>query len=305
MTPIVGLLQLLGIGFLLYASALVFYTIWALTHPPRVTYASAIHRGLPGDPSELESPCAFTEETIKGTKGELPIWIIPGKNTNGPRVIFTHGWGSSRQGGLKRIDPFIESASEIILWDLPGHGDAEGFAQMGTNEHHDLARILETRVNGNHRETLLFGWSMGAGITLAFANEYTSKFHIVGVICESPYVHAITPARNVIRLKGVPYRINLRPAMSILGIILGVGPKWQGFARDELARGVQSQVLIIHGRVDPVSPIQDGIDIERAAQDAKIFILDDAGHNNLWSGVDGVFHQESSQAISAFIANKV
>jgi len=56
MPPLIGLLQLLAIGYAIYLIALIVYTIWSLTHPRRQTYASAIHRALPGDPGELDPP---------------------------------------------------------------------------------------------------------------------------------------------------------------------------------------------------------------------------------------------------------
>lgn len=299
MPPVIGLAQLLTIGFVCYAIVMVIYTIWALTHPPRQTYASAVHRSLPGDPGELESPLEFTQEIITGIKGELPIWIITGKNPDGPRVVFTHGWGSNRQGGLKRLEPFIETASEIILWDLPGHGDAQGSARMGTNEHKDLARVLDAMIDGHEKPTLLFGWSMGAGITIAFAHAYRDKYNILGIICESPYCMAITPARNVIRLKGVPYRINLKPAMMILGMILRIGTKWTGFDRHELVKTVDVPILIVHGQADPVSPIEDAQAIAHAASNATLAVIDEGGHNNLWTDV--IYKEQTVDAIVGFI----
>ena len=303
MTPLLGLAQLLAVGFTLYFLAMVFYTIWALTHPPRLTYASAVHRGLPGDPSELETPLSYAEETISGIKGELPIWIIKGKNPQGPRVVMTHGWGSSRQGGLKRIEPFVDSASEVILWDLPGHGDAQGTARMGTSEHHDLARVLDGLIEGKERRTVLFGWSMGAGITIAFANEYADSYNISAVICEAPYIQAIVPARNVIRLRGMPYRLNLKPAMMILGVRLGVGPQWKNFARDQLVRDLSMPILLVHGQADPVCPIADTQAIEHSAQHAELVVINEGGHNNLWG--DAVYRQEMIQAINAFLERSV
>jgi len=306
MPPMIGLLQLLAIGFGIYLLALIVYTIWSLTHPRRQSYAWAIHRSLPGDPGELDPPCTFEERTCAGTHGDLTLWILTGNNPHGPRVVMTHGWGSSKLGGLKRLAPVAEHASSVVLWDLPGHGDSAGSARMGTDEHRDLALVLEatrpSEQDGSH-DTVLYGWSMGSGISLKCAQAVAQEHSIVSVICESPYIHAITPARNVIRFRGIPYRLTLRPAMAILGTLLGVSPRWKTFARDRIAATIDLPILILHGQFDPISPIGDSEQIAQAAPHARIVVIDDGGHNNLWT--QEPYRTQMCDAIGAWIDAQV
>ncbi len=301
MHPLIGLIQLLGIGFGLYLALLILYTMWGLTHPRRQTYAWAICRNLPGDPSELDEPIPFEERIVQGDQadqGELHLWVLQGKNPQGPRIVMTHGWGSSRIGGLKRIAPLLEHASQIVLWDLPGHGDSAGKVHLGSTEHTDLARILESLED--ETPTIFYGWSMGAGVSLALAKAFGDQYPIVGLICESPYIHAQTPARNVIRLRGIPYRLNLTPAIWLLGICFGLGPSWRGFARDELAKSIELPILILHGDADPVCPIDDARRIAACAPNATLVPIAGGGHNNLWT--DPVYAHQMSQAIESFLA---
>ena len=295
----IGLIQLLAIGFACYALALIVYTMWSLSHPHRQTYASAISRSLAGDPSELDVPISFEEGTIQGSRGELCLWIIQGTNPKGPSVLMTHGWGSSRQGGLKRLAPFIANASQIVLWDLPGHGDSTGITHLGADEHHDLMRVYESTRPVDDLPTILFGWSMGAGVGLAFADAYGDSFPIAGIICESPYIAPITPARNVIALRGVPHRLNLRPTMWALGILFGVGPRWRGFARDERVKSLDLPILILHGQRDPVSPIDDGEQLAQSCPTAKLATIEGGGHNNLWT--DPLHAAQMCDAIVGFM----
>jgi uncharacterized protein len=297
MPAMIGLIQLLGIGFGLYLVSLILYTMWGLTHPKRQTYASAVYRNLPGDPSELDIPIPFEERVVQGAKGELHLWVLEGKNPSGPRIVMTHGWGSSRLGGLKRLGPIVEHASQIILWDLPGHGDSAGKVHLGATEHHDLAHILGDLEDGT--PTILFGWSMGAGISLALAKICGDQYSLAGIICESPYVDAQTPASNVIRLRGVPYRLNLNPAIMLLGVFFGLGPSWRGFARDELAKSIKLPILIIHGDADPVCPIEDAQRIASAGANAKLVVIHEGGHNNLWT--DEMYAQQMNDAIESFL----
>jgi len=305
MHPLIGLAQLLGIGFGLYLISLIIYTMWGLTHPHRVTYASALARNLPGDPSELDTPIEFDERTIQGTKGDLCLWEIKGKLPNGPRVIMTHGWGSSRQGGLKRIGSILEHTSSLILWDIPGHGDSGGHTHLGSSEHADLARVLDSlgpdqpdQPGQPDMPTVLYGWSMGSGISLAFAQQFANEHPIAGIICEAPYINPITPARNVIRLRGIPYRLNLKPTMLMLGTLFGVGPSWRGFARDQIAKEIDLPILILHGQADPVSPVEDAEQIAAAAPNAQLVVIEGAGHNNLWT--DELYRQQMCDAMGQF-----
>jgi len=300
MNPIIGLLQLLSIGLLFYLIVLIIYTVWGLTHPHRQTYASAMSKRFPGDPSELDDPLEYEERVVDGSRGKIYTWIIKGKKSDGPIVVMTHGWGSSRLGGLKRISPIVDLASEIILWDLPGHGDSDGITNLGSSEHHDLELIIEQCISSESKGILLYGWSMGAGVSLAAASENQDAFKFIGVICESPYILPLTPALNVIKLRGIPYRFNVKPAIQLMGMLFGVGRKWEGFARDEISKRVDLPILIIHGDQDPVCPISDGILIADSAPNAKLVSIAGGGHNNLWT--DHVFVEDMRSAIDSFVS---
>ncbi|MEX0876329.1 MAG: alpha/beta fold hydrolase [Phycisphaerales bacterium] len=299
MHPLIGLAQLLIVGFVLYLLSLIVYTMWAITHPHRQTYASALARNLPGDPSELDHPLVFEERRLDAPGGEIDLWDIRGSDPAGPVVIMTHGWGSSRQGALKRIAPVIPHASRVLVWDLPGHGDSGGHTRLGADEHHRCVRVAEGFCDPA-TPIVLFGWSMGAGVSLAAAESLQDRFRLIGVVCEAPYLHPHVPAKNVIRLKGIPHRLNLRPAMAMLGTIFGVGPRWRGFDRASIAARVRVPILILHGTHDPVCPDADAHAIVDSAPDARFVSIEGGGHNNLW--LDEGYREQAHDAVDAFMA---
>lgn len=296
MPPFLGLLQLLTIGALGFWIVTVLYTAWSLLHPPKRTYAWALARNTPGDPSELDHPLEYEQIELKSNNHTLMAWKIKALNPAAPRLLLVHGWGSSSIGALKRIPHLANHASEIITLDLPGHGESTGTAQMGATEHQDLDNLLNTL---DKKPTIIYGWSMGAGIALRFARDYNDKHNIQAIVAESPYIHAITPARNVIRLRGLPTKFNLKPAITLLGILKSVGPKWTGFARDQIAKDLQLPLLLIHGSQDPVSPIADAQKIQAAAPNATLLEIQNAGHNNIWTTPS--FTTQATQAITDFI----
>ncbi|MFG0299432.1 MAG: alpha/beta fold hydrolase [Phycisphaerales bacterium JB047] len=298
MNPLLGLLQLLAIGFAVSIVGLIVHTAYMLTHPNRRTYAWAVSRRQPGDPGELDEPLAFESREINTEHGQIHIWDIEGRDPNGPIVLMTHGWGSSRQGSLKRLSAIADDVSSIIAWDLPGHGEAPGSARMGCDEHRIGADLLDA-LGDPGRALFLFGWSMGAGVSLALCAQTQNLYPVHGVICEALYNRPITPARAVLALRGMPHRLNLAPAMSLLGIKLGVGPRWRGFDRDQIASAISVPILLLHGDHDPVSPLEDAKMVQHAAPNAELCVIEGGGHNNLW--VDPIYRAQSRDAVVGFM----
>lgn len=272
-----GLVILLAIGLALLIAAMILYTARTLTCPPRRTYANAVARGRPGDPSELASPHTFDCWSFRSGRHEFPVWDVPCDNPDGPVVILIHGWADSRIGGLARL-PFLSSAaSRVILWDLRGHGDAPDICRLGTAEVDDVTALID------HLQLkappVLFGWSLGAGVALAAASRAAA------VIAESPYRFADTPARNVIRARGLPWQLTLQPALALLNLRFGGRLSRSRFDRARLAMEAPCPILILHGELDEVCPIEDGRDIAAAAH-ARLAVIPNGHHNDLWTDPD-------------------
>lgn len=306
-----GLAILLSIGLALFWAASVIATAWMLAHPPRRTYAAAVARGRPGDPSELDPPRSFDSWTLRTRGLDLPVWEIAGDDPHGHLVILTHGWADSRIGGLLRVPAIAPFASHVILWDLPGHGDAPGVCRLGTAEAEDLRALLDaTAAESSHRtaaaregvpacragtpgRVVLYGWSLGAGLSIVVARDDP---RVAGVIAESPYRLPATPARNVLEARALPYRLSLLPALWLLGLLTGAGPRFPRSARVDRSSGRRSAfdravhsaalrcpLLVIHGTDDEVCPVAEGRAIAAAAPSGRIVEIAGAGHNNLWT----------------------
>jgi pimeloyl-ACP methyl ester carboxylesterase len=278
---VIGLAELLAVGLVILWGWAVVFTAWMLTHPPRRTYASAVSRGKPGDPSELARARAFTVWGLRAGGLELPVWDIAGDRPEGPVVVLTHGWGDSRIGALARLEAVAAVASRVIAWDLPGHGEARGVCTLGAREADDL-RMLVRRVREEPAGApiVLMGWSLGAGVSIAAAEGDRG---IAGVIAESPYRLARTPARNVMRGRRLPWRATLGPAFSLLRLVLGPGLRDRAFDRARHAAGLACPLLVLHGERDEICPVADGRAIAGAAVKGDAMVVATAGHNDLWS----------------------
>lgn len=282
-----GLLLLLGEGLVVGLVAVIAHTIWTLTHPPRRTFTTALAAGRPTDPSKLTGGPSFEEWTFRSSaRGglDLPVWDVKGRHAAGPVVILTHGWGDSRLGALSRIPSLLDRASRVIAWEMPGHGEAPGTCSLGHREPDDLLALVE-RV-GRERPIVLFGWSLGAGVSIAAAarlGELKDPPRLAGVIAEAAYRFVHTPPRNVLIARGLPYRVNLPIALRWIGWRCGAGAAWRGFDRAASAAMIRCPLLFIHGQNDPISPLDDAFALAGAATNARVDVIPGAGHVGLWT----------------------
>lgn len=274
-----GLVILLALGLAVFAAWVIGATAWSLTHPQRRTYAWAVSRNRPGDPGELNPSRPFESWTFRGVRHELPAWELVGDDPNGPTIVITHGWNESRVLMLPIAAALVEIASRVIIWDLPGHGEAPGISRLGADEHQDLLALIDRLGT----DVILYGRSLGAGVSIrATVTPVLAADRVVGVLAEAPYNVPPTPARNVMRLMGMPCTWNIRPTFLILGLLLAKRPSWGWFDRREEARGLTVPLTVIHPELDAICPVEDGRSIAQAGG-GRFVRIDGAGHNGLWT----------------------
>ena len=303
-TGLVGLTILLTAGLALFLGGLIWVTMRSMIRPPRRTYAWAVANNRPGDPGELDEPRAFESWSFAAGGREYAVWDIEGDAEAGPIVVCSHGWSDSRIGVLGRVDGLATCTSRVIAWDMRGHGESPGLCQHGVGEVDDLIALIAHL----GKPIVLYGWSLGAGVSIAAAArlaEEPSAGHVLGVISEVPYRLPTTPARAVIRSMNMPHTITLDAAFWIMGARFGVGPRWErgqggfGFDRALLAGKLRCPLLVLHGEQDVIAPFEDGQAIaEAAGERGRIVRFEEAGHNDIWSD-NGV----ARGVVSEFIAS--
>lgn len=329
-----GLAIILLEGLALAVALTSFWIARRIRRPPRRTYASAVARGQPGDPRELPSPREFTEWSLEWRGVALPVWDIPGDDPDGPAVVCTPGWADSKIGVLSRLDALLPFASRVVAWDPPGLGEAPDWPKgplggwpMGTADV-DALRALVERVAASR--VVLFGWSAGAGVSVAAASQRgpspapptsgrgsdetplprsgrgegeVAAFRVVAVIAEAPYRQPWTPARNVLRAMGMPWRVVGPLAFGALGVRFGLGPTWKGkggFDRAAHARHLGCPLLVLHGDADEVCPLADGEAIAHAAKRGSLAVIRGGHHNDLWT--DDRLCEQCVSVVADFLA---
>jgi len=300
-----GLITILLVGLFIAVGLATWWTAHRLRRPPRRTYAWAVAKGAPGDPSELPSPREFFSWTFQWTTGrarpmDLPAWDVLGDDPDGPLLALSPGWGDSRLGALVRIPSLAPHCSRILAWDSPGLGEAPGKCPLGTREHLALLDLVRAADAGD-RPVVLMGWSLGAVVSIAAAARGADGVRIAGVIAEAPYRQPWTPAYRVLAQAAMPWRVNGPLAFALLGMRLGVGPVWRGFDRAAMASSVSAPLLVVHGSEDAISPVDDGRSIADAAPKGRLEVIDGAGHNDLWT--EPAFAEACEHAGGEFLAS--
>lgn len=303
-----GLAGLLLVGLVTGVALLIAYTAWVLSHPPRRTYAGALASGRAGDPGELTPPLSFTEFQFSSGKHRFSAWDVAGGDPGGPVLVLVHGWGDSRIGALSRIEALARGASRLIAWDLPGHGDSPGVSAQGGREVGVVLDLLAELLHqargaasGPHSSVVLMGWSMGAGIALHAATEACHRgLPVRGVIAEAPYRLPETPARRMLISWGLPWRLNLAPALWLLGALQGMGAGWKDFDRRGVAARLTCPLLVLHGEIDAISPPEDGTVICDAGR-GRLALVPGAGHYGMWT--TAAHYEAASREVLGFLAS--
>lgn len=244
----------------------------------------------------------MTLRRISGTPG-LACEVVG----EGPPVVFLHGIGGNRSNWTRQLDALSLSFT-AIAWDGRGYGnsdDYEGpldFADFGN----DLARLLdEMEIERAH----LVGLSMGARILLDFAPRHLDRVATLTLCdCFYGFESALTPEkqREYIELREKPLRegktfADLAPRL----IASLVSPAASQQVREELRASIEQlrvesylktlrasttfdrsdamdvldmPVQLIYGSEDRLTPPSIGEDMVDKLTDARLAVLDGAGH---------------------------
>jgi pimeloyl-ACP methyl ester carboxylesterase len=273
--------------------------------PPRKYFAWALATGRPKDPSDLGlqfDECEFSS----GQHHPLPAWRIKGNAThsNAPILVMLHGWGRSRWDSLTRVEPFRNTCSEIVLIDLPAHGEHLGsWSALGVHEPACVVQALhELAGQFPNRPFLLAGHSMGAGIAIRAANLAATDFQgnptenkgisIAGVIAFAPSrtLRSPIPARLVLQnLPAWPFAPIAFLTLRILGRMDG--------PLEINARELRAPLLVMAGDHDPISPLADAQKISSAAPRGTLIVLPYQRHDDLRLGDT----QQFDRALATFL----
>ena len=276
-----GLVLLLVIAATLVLALATAAVVRSLRRPPRKTWARALARGLATDPAELGLEAR--ERTFRLPDGSTtPGWVIAGKQADGPRVVIIHGFADSRYGALTWLERVIDHAADVVVFDLPGHGEATAaLTGLGTREPADVLAIVdELSVEGPTRPAVLYGYSLGASIAIGAAALDAQREHhaVAGVIADGPYARWHEPVYRTLRRRRYPAAL----LTTLTGLVFRVTlPGLRHIDRVRDAAATRCPLLVLHGCRDEICPLASAQRIAEAAPRGRLVTFDEGCHLDL------------------------
>lgn len=227
-------------------------------------------------PQKVEASAASQTFLDTAAQTEIPfndLQLILSAWGDGPTVLLVHGWGGNRAQLRGFVPPLVEAGFRVVAFDFPAHGDAPG---LTTN-------ILE----------------MSA--VLKRVADYAGPFH--AIIAHS-FGTLVTSYTLIQHPEISPSRLVYFGAMNRL---MDSFPRFQQLAdlSDEITTRLQRTVeetfgrdllasinnesltprlhipaLMFHDENDPVTPVEDSLEIARVWPMAKLTVTKGLGHRN-------------------------
>lgn len=248
------------------------------------------------EPEELGLPVTSVE--IATDLGEAPAWVFPAAEDGDDArwVIQVHGWGASRQEGLRAVRVFHDAGFTCLLASYRNDGDAPESADrrygLGGTEWRDIEAAIDYAVEHGARSIVLMGWSMGGAVvlqTITRAGE-DSLAHVTGIVLESPVIDWIDTLEyqgNLLRLPDVVTRAAMRLIEAEWsGPITGQGAPIDLRSMDFVARASELRLpmLILHSDDDGFVPSTGSRALAEARSDIVTLVsFDVALHTKLWN----------------------
>lgn len=141
-------------------------------------------------PKSLEVP--FQDVQIQTPCGSAPAWIIPPDAPDSAAIwaVHVHGIRTTRSTALRSV-PVARSLGFTSL--VPSfRGDSEGpetrgnSSTLGQDEWADLDAAISYAFESGARAVILFGWSMGATMSLLAAEKSQFRGQILGLVLIAP-----------------------------------------------------------------------------------------------------------------------
>lgn len=234
-------------------------------------------------PGEYGIPFESVRYPTENNK-KLYGWWIPApqeKSETASTLILVHGWNRN----VGRMMPYIKALHpagyNLLVFDSRNHGssDPDEFSSMPKFTEDIVASInfLEKKPECNMEGLGIIGLSMGgaASIFAASKDKRISKVLTVGA-----FAHPGKVMKREIQKKHIPYFPIIWMFFQYVQYKIGV--PFAIFAPINNIGKVKADVLLIHGELDDVVPVEDARSMEKAGNQSniKLWVIPGKGHSD-------------------------
>lgn len=214
----------------------------------------------------------------------IPTSKISQNNTELEKVVlYLHGNGLNVGANVEHANRFHRLGLSVFLIDYRGYGKSQGEFPTESQVYEDaqLAWDYLVKQRGiNPKQIYIYGHSLGGAIAIDLAVRHPEA---AGLIVEGSF----TSARAMVDFQSGVYRM--------FPIDLLLTQRFDSIAKVDR---LQMPVLFIHGTADTIVPVEMSKKLFVVAPEPKqLYIVPDAGHNNLAEFAGGEYLQRISQFV--------
>ena len=235
-------------------------------------------------PAQSEGEQDKEQLWLSTRKGRVEAWFLAGRGVSqaepGPLVIFAHGNGEIIDHWPQTLDHYRQLGVSVLLPEFRGYGRSGGSpSEQGiVQDYVAFYDQVTARPDVDARRVVFHGRSLGGGVVCGLAKQRKPA----ALILQSTF----TSVADLAAEKYLIPRFLIRDP----------------FDSVEAVRGLDSPLLIIHGRDDELIPISHAHTLRAAAKRAELLVLP-GGHNDtprswpeLWKEIDAFL--ESAEILS-------
>lgn len=229
-------------------------------------------------------------------KARLRGWFLPGRAAHepGPAALVMHGWGGSALDMAPLAGPLHEAGLRTLLLDARAHGRSDDSAITSMPHFADDVaaglRWLRAHPLVDPARIVLVGHSVGAGACLLAAHRDPDVAGVVSLSCMAEPHAVMTRLLSGAKLPRALHWLVLRYVEHAIGMRLA------NFAPLATLPTLTMPVLLLHGELDQVVPVDDAHRLAAVAPAACLRVLPDLGH----ADIDGM--EAVSDTVREFVA---
>ncbi len=214
--------------------------------------------------------------------GPMDAWVTDG--TRSEWVIHVHGRAAGREQALRAM-AFLDEAGyhqmAVTYRNDPGQPvDASGQHRFGVTERDDLAAAVEYARGQGATDIVLFGYSSGAAISMAYAIRQPIGT-VAAMVFDSPNLdleQTVDFVASQEELFGLPMPVTLTSTAKFF-TALRADVNWGTFDYLDRSEALSMPVLIFHGTEDMTVPLDTSRQLAEARSDLVRFeVVEGAGH---------------------------
>lgn len=209
--------------------------------------------------------CETFELKIGGRKVQGYSW---GK---GPKILFFHGWASKSTRWRSYTTKLVDAGYQVLAYDAPGHGLSEG-KYLTPFQYINVIESIVSSVGKTHAIVAHSIGAMSLVVALSRRPELSpQKLTILGTFSGIECMF-----KNISSYLNLPSGIQ---SACVYWAKTHTGIHVSAFSVVECIQNLSTEsTLIIHDQEDPLAPVEQGVAVAQACNNASLFLTRGLGH---------------------------